>query len=484
MDFTQIISNLQEYVIQLGGRKPYEIMLKLFLDGGWIIFALAMIWGLFEVYMNYIKDKYAAKIKWALLAIDIPKENLQSTKAVEHIFAAMWPFLESINLIEKYIDGEFQLAFSLEIVSIGGYTQFLIRVPVTHKDIVEAAIYGQYPKAEITEVEDYVLRYKDLRFPSDDYDLWGTEFGLTKRSPYPIRTYPSFEHTLTQTFADPIASFLEVFSKINKDEELWLQLVITPIKDDWKEEGYKIINKLIGVKAEKKKGIFDLFLSPFNYLATLTEELFVYGIGYEPGKVEGLKKDEFQGPPNKMLYLTPEERNAVVGITTKISKLGYQTKMRAIFVTQKGKMNKPKGAAALIGALQQFSALDLNAFKPIMKTFTKANYFFVERRVIAKQNRILRNYKSRSQTYGWGKGFVLNIEELATIFHFPVPEAVRENVKRVEAKKEAAPVNLPDTIYEEDQVMKQMALDEQTAETAPARQSESAKAEPPGNLPI
>ena len=119
-----------------------------------------------------------------------------------------------------------------------------------------------------------------------------------------------------------------------------------------------------------------------------------------------------------------------------------------------------------------------------MKTFTKANYFFVARRVIAKQNRILRNFKSRSQTYGWGKGFVLNIEELATIFHFPVPEAVRENVKRVEAKKEAAPVDLPDAIYEEEQVMKQMALDEQTTEIAPERQSETVKAEPPSNLPI
>ena len=41
-----------------------------------------------------------------------------------------------------------------------------------------------------------------------------------------------------------MASLLEVFNSINKDEELWMQLIITPLKDSWKEEGYKIINKI------------------------------------------------------------------------------------------------------------------------------------------------------------------------------------------------------------------------------------------------
>jgi len=133
----------------------------------------------------------------------------------------------------------FQLAMSLEIVSIGGYTQFIIRVPITHKDIVEAAIYAQYPKAEISEVEDYAERHKGLTFPSEERDLWGTEFVCGKPSPYPIRTYPSFEHTLTQQFADPMAQILEVFNKINKDEELWMQIIITPIKEGWKKKGIR-----------------------------------------------------------------------------------------------------------------------------------------------------------------------------------------------------------------------------------------------------
>ncbi len=482
------IDKLQDFVIAAGQGTPIENMWYLFIHGGWVFFVIAIIFVLFWGYMNYIQNKYAASIKWTMLAIDVPQENLQSTKAIEHIFAAMWPFYESYNLKEKFIDGKFQQAFSLEIVSIGGYTQYLIRVPQSHKDIVEAAVYAQYPKAEIFEVEDYTDRYKDLKFPSDEYDLWGSEFKLQKPSPYPIRTYPEFEDSLTQTFADPMAALLEVFNKINKDEELWMQIVITPINNSWKEEGYKIINKIIGAKQEKKKGIVEKALWPFYYMATLIEELFVYGIGYEPGQVGSNTRTDLNEPINKMLYLTPEEKNIIEAITRKISKIGYRVKLRAIYLGHKGKLNKPKGVAAFIGALQQFSTLDLNALMPVMKTFTKANYFFVNKRIEAKQRRILMNFRNRSQSGGWGNGFVFNIEELASVFHFPVPEAVRESVKTVGAKKEAPPVDLPDLPYEEEQVIKKMEeaeiFEDNKNENNLNNKDHVTKIEPPVDLPF
>lgn len=497
MDFLNI-QNLStvigDFFLGFGNHHPAVMMIIIFLKGGWVFFAIVILLGLWDVYMLAIQTKYAEKIKWTLLALDVPKENLQSTKAVENIFAALWPFYESINLVEKYIEGKFQQAISLEIVSIGGYTQFLIRTPITHKDMVEAAVYAQYPKAEITEVEDYTARYKDLEFPSEDWDMFGSEFGLMKPSPYPIRTYPAFEHALSQTFADPMASVLEVFAKINKDEELWLQFVITPIKDGWKEEGYKIINKIIGAKEEKKKGFFDSLLYPFYYFFTLVQEMMIYGMGYEPGEAGGAgsKAEGANEPPNKMLYLTPEEKNVIEGITAKMSKLAWQTKCRFVYLSPKGKMNKAKGAGAVIGALQQFSTIDQNQFVPVMPTMTKANYFFVKRRIVAKQNKLLANFISRAQSGGWGSGFVLNIEELASVFHFPIPEAIKEAVKQVEAKKEAAPTELPDQIFQaEEEERYQNEMTERaglggsaTEDKAMGRRRESSKEEPPSNLPV
>ena len=54
---------------------------------------------------------------------------------------------------------------------------------------------------------------------------------------------------------------------------------------------------------------------------------------------------------------------------------------------------------------------------------------------------------------------------------------MQESVKTVETKQEAAPIDLPETIYEEEQVAK-------TIENEKSRKDESVKAEPPGNLPV
>src|SRR3989344_4214570 len=99
--------------------------------------------------------KYSKKLKWHLLAIDIPKANEQSPKAVEHIFAHLAGGLSSFTKKELYWEGKFLPTFSLEIVSIEGYVQFFIRTQSKYRDLVEAAVYAQYPEAEITEVEDY-----------------------------------------------------------------------------------------------------------------------------------------------------------------------------------------------------------------------------------------------------------------------------------------------------------------------------------------
>jgi len=177
---------------------PFSAMFLMFASGGWIIFVFVIIWGLWIGYLEYIRNKFDDAIEFVLLAIDIPKGNEQSPKAVEHIFSHFFGILKKGNLIERYIQGYTQMNLSLEIVSIEGYIQFLIRTPVKYRDLVEAAIYAQYPEAEITEVEDYVdIIPKPLELPHPEWDIWGSEFRLMKDYLYPIRTYPFFEHSLS-----------------------------------------------------------------------------------------------------------------------------------------------------------------------------------------------------------------------------------------------------------------------------------------------
>jgi len=58
---------------------------------------------------------------------------------------------------------------------------------------------------------------------------------------------------------------------------------------------------------------------------------------------------------------------------------------------------------------------------------------------------MLSAYQKRSYFYPphIGQSFVLNIEELATVFHFPGRVAETPTFGRIEAKKSQPPINLP-----------------------------------------
>ena len=119
-------------------------------------------------YMNHIQGKWHSKTKYRIFAVDVPRVNEQSFKAVEQVFNQLHGQMQDINMKDRYIDGEFQLATSFEIVSIEGYIQFVFRTPEKYVDHVQTSIYAQYPDAEIIEIEDYA---KDIpaKWPNDKY---------------------------------------------------------------------------------------------------------------------------------------------------------------------------------------------------------------------------------------------------------------------------------------------------------------------------
>ncbi|MFA4845704.1 MAG: hypothetical protein WC654_04055, partial [Patescibacteria group bacterium] len=214
---------------------PLESFWFLLKIGGWLPMLITLLWGFKELWLHYIREKYEQHWKWVVLSIDVPKDNEQSPKAVESIFAQVAGALTSGNLIEKYIKGKVQEPFSFEIASHEGYVRFYVRTTVQFRDLIEAAIYAQYPSAEIMEIDDYTP-FAPANFPNEEYNLWGTEFVLQNKEAYPIRTYVEFEHTLSQEFKDPMAAFLEALSKLGVGEHIWTQIIIKPVSDHWKEE--------------------------------------------------------------------------------------------------------------------------------------------------------------------------------------------------------------------------------------------------------
>ena len=88
--------------------------------------------------------------------------------------------------------------------------------------------------------------------------------------------------------------------------------------------------------------------------------------------------------------------------------------------------------------------LDINNFKPDMeKTATSVSYFFKDYRLKTRQNNIMAGYKGRSGTIGRSRK-ILNIEELATLWHFPIEAVVRAPlIQKSAGRKSEPPTSLP-----------------------------------------
>lgn len=454
-------------------------------NGFWLVFLIIFYKGFKEMWINYGQGKYMSKWKWVLLAINVPKNNEQMPKAVESIFATLAGSHVNFNWVEKYWKCKKLEYYSFEIISVGGYVRFLIRTTVQFRDLVEAAVYAQYPTAEIIEVEDYVDKVPH-HYPNDEYDLWGSEIVLYNKEAYPIRTYLDFEHMLSQEIKDPMAVMLETLSKLQPQEQVWLQFIVTPTNEKWRDGSVKLVKKLIGAKVEKEKSkIGKIFQEPTNLLMEARSQIMA---GDPEAAAKQAKMDAQFG---KMFSMSPGERRTVEQIEKKAGKLGFETKIRHIYVAPKAIFAKGRGVSAVMGAIKQFNTLDMNGFKPHPITKTVAHYFFTKYRVALRQRRIIRAYSNRSNWAGLGTGKILNIEELASIWHFPMLTVKAPLVKKIQSTRSEPPFTLPigemPTEAEYQKMVQPEIIEETMAPIASepvARPTVTKKYQPPPNLPI
>jgi len=78
MDIVINTTRLNEY----WNAAPADMAWQFFINFGWMIIAVVFLLGVREIYLMYMNNKFAATLKNVLLAIDIPRGNAQSPKAV------------------------------------------------------------------------------------------------------------------------------------------------------------------------------------------------------------------------------------------------------------------------------------------------------------------------------------------------------------------------------------------------------------------
>jgi len=403
------------------------IAIEWFAVMGWLLMIGPIFSQALHFFIELKEEKYVHDWKPVILAIDIPALNVQTPMAVEQLFSHVAGALTPSGLKEKIKDGYVQRWFSFEIVSIEGYIQFVVWTESVFRDLVEASIYAQYPDAEITEIEDYVHLVPE-KFPNETHDLWVNDFGLAEHSAYPLRSYREFEHSISKdtVLKDPMGTFLESFTRLGPGEQMWWQILVEPINNDWKEGAINKVKEVLGIaEHDTMENIGDKFVE------FLMKSLVL--IGDQVFNREASPKEEAEDEHADTVRLTPGTNKIVELMEQKITKLAFKAKMRAVYVARKESFNPRRGASLLLGAINQYNIPSANSIVAVEAPKGKKK---------DKPAKLFEAYRKRSMNTK-SPTCILNIEELATIWHFPMSHVKTPLVSKAATKQAEPPVGLP-----------------------------------------
>lgn len=397
-----------------------------------ILVPVILIYMAVILWVRYVQLKYISKLKPFLFEIRIPKDIQKSPLAMEIIFAAMQAS-GAATYTEAYLDGKVKGWFSLELASIEGQIHFYIWSSETKfKKILEAQIYAQYPTVEVYEVppeKDYVRQFN---FDPAKHIIWGLQFKLLKKDIYPIKTYVDYNMDKDQKDEyriDPMTAVLEFLGSAGKGQQIWMQILIKMHnKEDLKNHRLR------------ERG---------NWEKEALEE-----IADIKKKATPETKGDFPGFPN----MTKGQTETIAAIERGISKMAFDTMIRGFYLSNKEVFNSSY-ISGYIGAMRQYNSLTLNGLRLSKWTDVSDNLkdwstlFPFLKKVITLRKAKLTNemfdaYRLRSfffppYQYYRQNPFILNTEELATIYHFPGNVSATPTLPKIASKKSEPPANLP-----------------------------------------
>lgn len=347
----------------------------------------------FLTWRNYRRIEEFTPVESVLLVLEIPRTNDKQELAAEQLFASLHGILRDNK--ELRLSGGQQEHISFEIASVNGQIRFYVWVPKTLQSFVEGQIYSQYPTVQIHQAnEDYTEHERDHEV------AYSTELTLTTDEFLPIRTFQNFE-------VDPLAGVTGTLAKLETTgEELWIQVLARPIPDDWQHAADRYINNI-------KSG----------------RGLSLPGLGGSIQWIVGILGALWQPPEQGVgqsttVELSDRDKTRISEAEKKATKLGYEVKIRLVYMGESN-TNAKLRMQALVGTFKQFNSTNLNGFRAVKGAFGKE---------------FLDKYRKRAF---YGDGFILNIEELASVFHLPHTNVETPNIVWASAKTAEPPSKLP-----------------------------------------
>ncbi len=354
----------------------------------WLI--IAAIFG-YLTYQNNRKAKNIQMSENVLLLLEIPRTNDKKELSAEQMFASLHGILRSSKELRK--EGLMQEHISFELASIGQRLRFYISVPKHLKNFLEGQVYAQYPTVQIYELnEDYAKREHTQPI------IHTAELDLISEEVIPIMTFPNFE-------VDPLAAITATLAKLeDESEELWIQIIARPIDDSWHKKSSAYISKI-----KNGGGLFSGGMGILGYIGQI-----FYALNAPPVDTGDKKAPE----------VSERDKTRITAIEEKSRKLGYQVKIRIVYLGN-DKTTARLRLQAMVGTFKQFNTTNLNGFQMVRSSYGPEG---------------LAQYSARHFVDG---GFILNIEELASLYHLPHTTVETPNIDWATSKTAEPPSNLP-----------------------------------------
>ncbi len=388
-----------------------------------IIFLLVLVSLLFIFVSRFTKTTKALlradyKLFLVLLPRELPKKADQQPveggaaeteqfksmlNQAEHFIAAIGGLPVKNSFLDKLLGKYRHEKISFEIVVKDGIISFYVAIPNNLVNYLLQQIRASYKNVELEEVDDYNIFKPRCH-------IKGTYIKQTQPFYLPIKTYQSFE-------SDPMEGLNNILSRLSKEESAVVQFTVRSAPKKWHFAAKNAVARI-------KRGE-ELYKKDEN---TVWKILKAIGSEFKDAFKSKSKDDPFSGAKkddDKPLRLTPKEEEMAKLIEEKNAKAGLEVNIKVL----------------LVGPNENNISLH---FENIVNSFTKYNIYEYGNTLAPsseKLDKIIQSVIFRE--FNEKKKSIFNTEELASLFHFPLPTTTTPNIKWLTSRKAPAPVNLP-----------------------------------------
>lgn len=367
-----------------------------------IIATIALLFFFWWQYRTNIAKRRSKEM--AFLRVVMARKDSDSDEKKETIR----DFKEQISLMEQLLSnlkslyrGNFlgwllgQEYISFEYTAHANEIYFYIVVPRKSKLLVEKQIIGFYPDCLIEETSE-------INIFENRKSVLGEAMILKKGDEFPIRTYQKLE-------SDSMNAILSALGRLSENTSATIQILLKPEDDNWQNRIKKMIRK------EEKNPGKRRYIS-FNPLVWMRGFLEIF----------------FQDPEEKNKKDEPEidEKDPIDDeglMKEKVKKTGFLVMVRVIVTADDDAIANAE-LRNIISSFSQFASPAYNRFRPMRH----------------KSLSVLIQYFILRQFARWQKNFLLNIEEIATLFHFPHSKYNKQpEIKWQHFRVVKAPTNIP-----------------------------------------